>query len=52
MVGDPVGDPFKDISGPAPNILFQLMSMVSVVFAGLLASTGVGGLVCRLLALF
>ncbi|MEM7812490.1 MAG: sodium-translocating pyrophosphatase [Planctomycetota bacterium] len=35
VVGDTVGDPFKDTSGPALNILIKLMSLVSVVFAGL-----------------
>ncbi len=44
IVGDTVGDPFKDTSGPSLNILIKLMSMVSVVFAGLTASVGVGGL--------
>jgi len=34
VVGDTVGDPFKDASGPSLNILIKLMSMVSVVFAG------------------
>ncbi len=34
IVGDTVGDPFKDTSGPSLNILIKLMSMVSVVFAG------------------
>ncbi|UCE60782.1 MAG: sodium/proton-translocating pyrophosphatase, partial [Phycisphaerales bacterium] len=35
ITGDTVGDPFKDTSGPSLNILIKLMSMVSVVFAGL-----------------
>ncbi len=35
VVGDTVGDPFKDTSGPALNILIKLMSMVSVVLAGI-----------------
>ena len=35
IVGDTVGDPFKDTSGPALNILIKLMSMVSIVMAGL-----------------
>jgi len=34
VVGDTVGDPFKDTSGPSLNILIKLMSMISVVFAG------------------
>jgi K(+)-stimulated pyrophosphate-energized sodium pump len=38
VVGDTVGDPFKDASGPSLNILIKLMSMVSVVFAGASAS--------------
>ena len=36
VVGDTVGDPFKDTSGPSLNILIKLMSMVSVVAAGLI----------------
>jgi len=36
VVGDTVGDPFKDTSGPSLNILIKLMSMVSVVMAGLI----------------
>ncbi len=40
VVGDTVGDPFKDTSGPSLNILVKLMSMVSVVFAGLVVKFG------------
>jgi len=38
VIGDTVGDPFKDTSGPSLNILIKLMSMVSVVVAGLVVS--------------
>jgi len=38
VVGDTIGDPFKDTSGPSINILIKLVSMVSIVFAGLIAS--------------
>jgi H(+)-translocating pyrophosphatase len=46
VVGDTVGDPFKDTSGPSLNILIKLMSMVSVVFAGLIVKFApmIGGL--------
>jgi len=40
IVGDTVGDPFKDTSGPAMNILIKLMTIVSVVFAPLIAEYG------------
>ena len=42
VVGDTVGDPFKDTSGPSLNILIKLMSMVSVVFAGLVVQYSLG----------
>ncbi|MGB1252127.1 MAG: sodium-translocating pyrophosphatase [Candidatus Promineifilaceae bacterium] len=52
VVGDTVGDPFKDTSGPALNILIKLMSVVSVVLAGLTAAIGDGfGLLGMLLGL-
>lgn len=38
IVGDTVGDPFKDTSGPAINILIKLLSMVSIVFAALVVN--------------
>jgi K(+)-stimulated pyrophosphate-energized sodium pump len=49
VVGDTVGDPFKDTSGPSLNILIKLMTMVSVVFAGLVVAVNNGqGLVAAL----
>jgi K(+)-stimulated pyrophosphate-energized sodium pump len=42
VVGDTVGDPFKDTTGPSLNILIKLMSMVSIVSAGLVAQLGSG----------
>lgn len=41
IIGDTVGDPFKDTSGPSLNILIKLMSMVSIVMAGLTVAYGV-----------
>ncbi len=49
VVGDTVGDPFKDTSGPSLNILIKLMSMVSVVFAGL--TVWLGPIISRALGL-
>jgi K(+)-stimulated pyrophosphate-energized sodium pump len=46
-----VGDPFKDTSGPSLNILIKLMSIVSVVFAGLIVQFGPGGLIGMLLGM-
>ena len=41
VVGDTVGDPFKDTTGPSINILIKLMSMVSIVFASLILAIGI-----------
>ena len=38
VVGDTVGDPLKDASGPSLNILIKLMAMISIVFAGVAGS--------------
>ena len=38
VVGDTVGDPFKDTSGPSINILLKLMAVISLVFAPLIVS--------------
>lgn len=41
VVGDTVGDPFKDTSGPSINILIKLMTVVSLIFAALFTATGI-----------
>lgn len=43
VVGDTVGDPFKDTSGPSINILIKLMTVVSLIFAGLFTASGLLG---------
>ena len=48
VVGDTVGDPFKDTSGPSINILIKLMTVISLVFAPIIASHG--GLLVNLIS--
>jgi K(+)-stimulated pyrophosphate-energized sodium pump len=52
VVGDTVGDPFKDTSGPSLNILIKLMGVVAVIMAGLTVSAGASGLLVGALNLF
>lgn len=49
VVGDTVGDPFKDTTGPSLDILIKLMSIVAIVLAGLIASLGQAGLLGQLI---
>lgn len=48
VVGDTVGDPFKDTSGPSVNILIKLLSMVSIVFAGLIVKFNIVDMIMNL----
>ena len=41
VIGDTVGDPFKDTSGPSLNILIKLVSTVSIVFVGVIAAVSI-----------
>ncbi len=43
VIGDTVGDPFKDTSGPAINIVMKLMAIISLVFADFFVSIRNGG---------
>jgi K(+)-stimulated pyrophosphate-energized sodium pump len=52
VVGDTVGDPFKDTSGPSLNILIKLMGVVAVIMAGLTVSAGASGLLVGALNMF
>jgi K(+)-stimulated pyrophosphate-energized sodium pump len=52
VVGDTVGDPFKDTSGPSLNILIKLMGVVAVIMAGVTVSAGASGLLVGALNMF
>ena len=41
VIGDTVGDPFKDTSGPSLNIVIKLMTIVSIVFVGVILKYGI-----------
>jgi len=48
VVGDTVGDPFKDTSGPAINIVMKLMAILSLVFADFFMSINEGRGLCNI----
>lgn len=50
VVGDTVGDPFKDTSGPSINILLKLMTIISLLFAPFIISIAKDGIIDKIFA--